>query len=153
MVIRPPLVSVHCCVGSPLHESIVTCAPLLNEPSLLVRQSPDAWFATGPGVPMPSVWVLDAEAEAEADALSVAEGDELVVGMLIAFELDDAVAEACVLAEACVEPVPPALAAFEELPFPPSESSAPTTSAATTAATPSPTSAGCSRTNAGSRES
>jgi hypothetical protein len=102
---------------------------------------------------MPSVWVVDAEAEAEAVALSVAEGDELVVGMLMAFELEDAVAEAAVLADACVEAVPPELTVLEELPFPPSDSSAPTTRAATTAAAPSPTSAGCSRTNAGSRES
>jgi hypothetical protein len=101
---------------------------------------------------MPSVWVLDAEAEAEADALSVAEGDELVVGMLIVFELEDAVAEAWAPTEACVDAVLPELAVFEELLFPPSESSAPTTRAATTAAAPSPTSAGCSRTNAGSRE-
>jgi len=100
---------------------------------------------------MPSVWVLDAEAE--ADALAVAEGDELAVGMLIVFELEDAVAEATVPAEACVEAVLPELAVFEEFPFPPSDSSAPTTRAATTAAAPSPTSAGCSRTNAGSRES
>ena len=72
--------------------------------------------------------------------------------MLIVFELADAAAEAEASAELCVEAVLPAAAVFVEPLLPPSESSAPTTRAATTAAAPRPISAGCSRTKDGSRE-